>query len=61
VRKKGMNPVQSNGRSQQTISVKRRKRENSMVVMLLPASHERLALRNPRVLFQKLGGACTMY
>ncbi len=40
---------------------KRWKRENSMVVMLLPGSHERLALRNPRVLFQKHGGACTMY
>jgi hypothetical protein len=38
---------------------KRRKRENSMVVMLLPGSHERLALRNPRVLFQKHGGAAT--
>jgi hypothetical protein len=37
------------------------KRENSMVVMLLPGSHERLALRDPRVLFQKHGGACTMY
>jgi hypothetical protein len=32
-----------------------------MVVMLLPGSHERLALRNPCVLFQKHGGACTMY
>jgi hypothetical protein len=61
MRKKGMNPVQSNGRSQQTLSVKRRKRENSTVVMLIPGSHERLALRNPRVLFQKHGGACTMY
>jgi hypothetical protein len=40
---------------------KRRKRENSMVVMLLPGSNEHLALRNPRVLFQKHGGACTMY
>ncbi len=40
---------------------KRRKRENSLVVRLLPGSHERLALRNPRVLFQKHGGACTMY
>ena len=34
---------------------KRRKRENSTVVMLLPGSHERLASRNPRVLFQKHG------
>ncbi len=40
---------------------KRQKRENSMVVMLLPGSHERLALRNPCVQFQKHGGACTMY
>ncbi len=40
---------------------KRRKRENSMVVMLLPGSHECLALRNSRVLFQKHGGTCTMY
>ncbi len=40
---------------------KRRKRENSTVVMLLPGSHEHLALRNPRVLFQKHGGTCTMY
>ncbi len=39
---------------------KRRKRENSLVVMLLPGSHERLASRNPHVLFQKHGGACTM-
>jgi hypothetical protein len=61
VKKKGMNPVQSNGRSQQTPSAKRRKRENSTVVMLLPGSHERLASRNPCVLFQKHGGACTMY
>jgi hypothetical protein len=27
----------------------------------LPGSHEHLALRNPCVLFQKHGGACTMY
>jgi hypothetical protein len=40
---------------------KRQKRENSMVVRLLPDSHERLALRNPRLLFQKHGGTCTMY
>ncbi len=39
---------------------KRRKRENSMVVKLLPGSHEHLVLRNPHVLFQKHGGACTM-
>ncbi len=38
-----------------------RKRENSMVVMLLPGSHECLALRDPHVLFQKHGGTCTMY
>ncbi len=29
-------------------------------MMLLPGSHERLALRDPHVLFQKHGGACTM-
>jgi hypothetical protein len=40
---------------------KRRKRENSTIVMLLPGSHERLASRNPRVLFQKHGGTCRMY
>ncbi len=38
--------------------VKRRKRENSPVVMLLPGSHECLASRNPHVLCQKHGGAC---
>jgi hypothetical protein len=40
---------------------KRRKRENSPVVRLLPGSHERLASRNPHVLCQKHGGACMMY
>ncbi len=40
---------------------KRQKRENSKVVMLLPGSHKRLASRNPPFLFQKHGGACTMY
>jgi hypothetical protein len=40
---------------------KRRKRENSPVVRLLPGSHEQLSLRNPCILFQKHGGACTMY
>ncbi len=40
---------------------KRRKRESSPVVRLLPGSHERLASRNPRVLCQKYGGACRMY
>jgi hypothetical protein len=40
---------------------KRRKGENSPVVKLLPGSHERLALRNPHVLCQKHGGACTTY
>ncbi len=39
----------------------RQKKENSTVVMLLPGSHERLASRNPRVLSQKHGGACTIY
>ncbi len=37
------------------------KREISPVVRLLPGSHGRLASRNPRVLFQKHGGACTTY
>ncbi len=37
------------------------KGENLPVVKLLPGSHERLALRNPRVLFQKHGGACKIY
>ena len=37
---------------------KRRKGENSLVVMLLPDSHERVASRNPRVLCQKHGGTC---
>jgi hypothetical protein len=40
---------------------KRQKRENLLVVRLLPGSHERLASRNPCILFQKHGGACTMY
>jgi hypothetical protein len=40
---------------------KRRKRERSPVVRLLPGSHEHLASRNPRVLCQKHGGACTTY
>jgi hypothetical protein len=40
---------------------KRWKRENSPIVRLLPGSHERLALRNPCILFQKHGGACMMY
>ncbi len=61
VRKKGMNHVQSKGRSQQTPSAKFRKEKNLPVVMLLIGSHKRLALRNPRVLFQKHGGVCTMY
>ncbi len=34
---------------------------NSLVVRLLPDSHEHLALRNPHVLCQKHGGACTTY
>jgi hypothetical protein len=40
---------------------KRQKRESSPIVRLLPGSHERLALRNPRVLCQKNRAACTMY
>jgi hypothetical protein len=30
-------------------------------VKLLPGFHEHLALRNPQVLCQKYGSACTMY
>ncbi len=40
---------------------KRRKKENSMVVRLLPGSHERLASRDPRALCQKHGGTCMTY
>ncbi len=40
---------------------KRRKGERSPVVSLSPGLHERLALRNPRVLCQKYVGACTTY
>jgi hypothetical protein len=40
---------------------KRWKRESSPVVRLLPGSHECLASINPRVMFQKHGGACMMY
>jgi hypothetical protein len=40
---------------------KRWKRESSPVVRLLAGSHERLDSRNPRVLFRKHGGTCTMY
>jgi hypothetical protein len=55
VRKKGLNHVQSNGRSHQTPSAKKPEKGNSPVLMLPPGSYERLALRNPRVLFQKHG------
>ncbi len=40
---------------------KRRKGERLPVVSQLPCSHEHLASRNPRVLCEKYGGACTMY
>ncbi len=40
---------------------KSRKREYSPVVRLIPGSHKRLASRNSHVLFQKHGGAWTMY
>jgi hypothetical protein len=40
---------------------KRWKGERSPVVSLLPGSHECLASRNPHVLCQKYGGACTTY
>ncbi len=39
----------------------RRKGETSLVVSLLPGSHEHLASRNPCVLCQIYGGARTMY
>jgi hypothetical protein len=61
VRKKGMNHVQSKRTFTADAFRKVRKGENLPVVMLLVGSHEHLALRNPRVLFQKHGGACTMY
>ncbi len=38
---------------------KRQKGERNLVVSLLPGSHKRLTSRNPRVLCQKYGGACT--
>ena len=40
---------------------KSRKRDNSPVVSLLPDFCKRLASRNPHVLCQKHGGACTTY
>ncbi len=40
---------------------KRQKGERSPVVSLLPGSCKCLALRNPHVLCQKYGGACTTY
>jgi hypothetical protein len=61
VSKKGKIRIQSNGRLQKKPSAKRQKGKNSPVVRLLPGSHERLASRNPRVLCQNYGGACTMY
>ncbi len=42
-----MSHVQSNGRSQQTLSKEGRKGKSSTVVMLLPDSHERLAFEKP--------------
>jgi hypothetical protein len=59
--KKGMIRIQSNGRLHQKPSAKRRNGENSLVVRLLPGSHERLASRNPRILCQNYGGTCTTY
>ncbi len=47
VRKKGMSPVQSNGRSQQKPSAKRQKRENSTVVMLLPGYQQASCFEKP--------------
>ncbi len=42
-------------------SAKDGKGKYSLVVSLLPGSHEHLASRNPRILCQKHGGACTTY
>jgi hypothetical protein len=55
VRKKGMSPVQSNRRSQQKPSAKRRKRENSMVVMLIPGSQRASCLRNHAFCSRNMG------
>jgi hypothetical protein len=55
VRKKGMIRVQSNRRSQQKPLAKKRKRENSPVVRLLPGSHERLASRNHAFCARNMG------
>ncbi len=38
-----------------------RKKEKLPIVSLLPGSHEHHASRNPQVLCQKQGGACTTY
>ncbi len=59
--KKGMICIQSNGHLHKKPSSKRWKRENSLVVRLLPGSHERLASRNPCILCQNYGGACTTF
>ncbi len=40
---------------------KRQKWERLLIVSLLPGSHKRPASRNPHVLCQKYGGACTTY
>jgi hypothetical protein len=61
VSKKGMICIQSNGHSHQKPSAKRQNGEHSPVVRLLPGSPKRLASRNPRILCQKHGGACTTY
>jgi hypothetical protein len=47
VKKKGMSPVQSNGRSQQKPSAKKPEKENSTVVMLLPGSQQASCFKKP--------------
>jgi hypothetical protein len=47
VRKKGMSHVQSERTFSADAFRRRRKREKSAVVMLLPDSHERLAFEKP--------------
>ncbi len=61
VRKKGMSHDQSNGRSQQTPSERFGKEKSCLLCCYNKVPTSVLLLRNPSVLFQKTGGACTMY
>ncbi len=61
VRKKGMSHDQSNRRSQQTPSARFRKEKTCLKCCYNKVPTSVLLLRNSRVLFQKHGGACTMY